>query len=127
MWNRFVKPFIVEALKPFGGGVIHFCGKADFLLDAYLSLPEAKGINLGQPELYDYQSTIKKFITAGKVFVGSCWPKGKNESVKDYFSRVLSPLQNEKRGLIFQPAGDGEWSEPDELFNLWHSLQDGRG
>ncbi len=53
--------------------------------------------------------------------------KGKNESVKDYFSRVLSPLQNEKRGLIFQPAGDGEWSEPDELFNLWHSLQDGRG
>lgn len=127
MWNRFVKPFIVEALKPFGGGVIHFCGKADLLLDAYLSLPEAKGINLGQPELYDYQSTIKKFIAAGKVFLGSCWPRRKDESVKNYFFRVLSPLQNEKRCLIFQPAGNGEWPEPDKLINLWHSLQDGWG
>ena len=125
MWNKFVKPFVKEALKPFGGGVIHFCGKTDHLLDAYLSLPEVKGINLGQPELYDYESTINKFIAAEKVFIGRCLPKKKEESVKDYFCRVLDPLKGKKRGLVFQPAGEGEWPEPDEIIDLWHSVQEG--
>jgi len=123
MWDKFVKPFIKEALKPFGGGVTHFCGKSDYLLEAHLSLPEVKGINLGQPEMYNYESTIKKFIASGKVFIGSCWPRKKSESVKDYFSRILSPLKGKKRGLIFQPAGEGEWPEPHKIIDLWHSLQ----
>jgi len=122
MWDKFVKPFIKEALKPFGGGVIHFCGKADYLLNAHLSFAEVKGINLGQPELYDYESTINKFISAGKVFLGACWPRGKGESVKDYFSRILRPLKGRKRSLIFQPVGEGEWSEPQQIIDLWHSL-----
>lgn len=125
MWSKFVKPFIKEALKPFGGGVTHFCGKADYLLETHLSLPEVKGVNLGQPELYEYESTINKFIAAGKVFIGSCWPRRKDESAKDYFSRILSPLKGKKRSLIFQPAGEGEWPEPRKTIDLWHSLQDG--
>ncbi len=125
MWSKFVKPFIKEALKPFGGGVIHFCGKSDYLLDACLSLPEVKGINLGQPEMYDYESTIKKFMVADKVFIGSCWPRKKNELANDYFFRILYPLKGKKRNLIFQPAGEGEWPEAHKTINLWHSLQDG--
>jgi len=125
MWNKFVKPFIREALKPFGGGVVHFCGKNEPLLDALLSIPEVKGINLGNPEMYDYESTIKKFITTGKVYCGTSWPRGKNESVNDYFSRILSPLKGKKRGLIFQPRGEGEWLEPEKTIDLWHSLQNG--
>ena len=125
MWNKFVKPFIKEALKPFGGGVTHFCGKAEFLLDAHLSLPEVKGVNLGQPEMYDYESTIKKFIAAEKVFIGACWPREKDESVKDYFFRILSPLKGKRQSLIFQPAGGGKWPEPHQIIDLWHSLQKG--
>jgi len=123
MWNKFVKPFIREA--SFGGGVVHFCGKNEPLLDALLFIPEVKGINLGNPEMYDYESTIKKFITSGKVYCGTSWPRGKNESVNDYFSRILSPLKGKKRGLIFQPRGEGEWLEPEKTIDLWHSLQNG--
>lgn len=125
MWNKFVKSFIIEALKPFGGGIVHFCGKSKPLLDALLSIPEVKGINLGNPEMYNYESTIKKFITTGKFYCGTCWPRGKNESVNDYFSRILSPLKGKKQGLIFQPRGKGEWPGPEKAINLWHSLQNG--
>lgn len=136
MWNKFVKPFVKEALKPFGGGTVHFCGKTDYLLDAYLFLPEVKGINLGQPELYDYEPTIKRFLAAGKVYFGACWPKRKDESVREYFSRILAPLKREKRCLIFQPAGEGDldlshpaeekesWPSPEEIIKLWHVLQE---
>ena len=54
MWNKFVKPFVRKALKPFGGGTVHFCGQREPLLDNELSIPEVRGVNLGQPELYDY-------------------------------------------------------------------------
>lgn len=136
MWNKFVRPFIKEALKPFGGGTIHFCGKCKSLLDNELSIPEVRGVNLGQPELYDYEATIKRFLAAGKVYFGACWPKRKDESVKEYFSRILAPLKGEKRCLIFQPAGEGDlnlshpveekenWASPEETIKLWHVLQE---
>ncbi len=124
MWNKFVRPFIIEALKPFKGGIVHFCGKHETLLDALLSIPEVKVINLGNPEIYDYESTIRKFITTGKVYCGRCWPREKNESIQDYFLWILSALKGKKRGLIFQPAGEGEWPESHKTIDLWHSLQD---
>jgi len=75
--------------------------------------------------MYDYESTIKKFIAAEKVFIGACWPREKDESVKDYFFRILSPLKGKRQSLIFQPAGGGKWPEPHQIIDLWHSLQKG--
>ncbi len=134
MWNKFVKPFVREALKPFGGGIVHFCGQCERLLDNELSIPEVRGVNLGQPELYDYGPTIKKFLAADKTYFGVCWPKRKDESIKEYFSRILAPLKGEKRCLIFHPAAEGDldlshpieegWPSPEGIIQLWHSLQE---
>ena len=124
MWNKFVRPFIIEALKPFRGGIVHLCGRHETLLDALLSIPEVKGINLGNPEMYDYDSTIRKFVAAEKFYCGRCWPRKKDQSPQDYFFWILSALKGKKRGLIFQPAGEGEWPEPHKIIDLWHSLQD---
>lgn len=124
MWNKFVRPFIAETLKPFRGGIVHLCGRHETLLDALLSIPEVKGINLGNPELYDYESTIRKFVAVEKFYCGRCWPRKKDESLQDYFFWILSALKGKKRGLIFQPAGEGEWPEPHKIIDLWHSLQD---
>ncbi len=136
MWNKFARSFTKEALKPFGGGTVHFCGKSESLLDNELSISEVRGVNLGQPELYDYKATMKRFLAAGKVYFGACWPKRKDESVKEYFSRILASLKGEKRCLIFQPGGEGDldlshpveekesWPSPEESIQLWHVLQE---
>ena len=124
MWNKFVRPFIIEALKPFRGGIVHLCGRHETLLDALLSIPEVKGINLGNPEMYNYESTIRKFVDAEKVYCERCWPRKKGESLEDYFSWILSALKGKKQELIFQPAGEGESPEPHKTIDLWHSLQD---
>jgi len=123
MWKQFVRPFVRQTLESFGGAVVHFCGRADHLLESHLALDGVRGVNLGQPELYPYEATIRKFVDADKVYVGSCWPRNPQESVEQYFRRILAPLGRRKRGLIFQPNGPGPWPNPHDTVSLWHSLQ----
>lgn len=99
---EFVKPYLIQAFSSFGGGWVHFCGKATHLLDHYLEIPEVKAINLGNPELYDSESLMNKVQKYGKALYGG-WPRMAGEELDSYLRRMLDLVGKSRRGLIFKP------------------------
>ena len=63
--KEFVCPYLSKALKHFGGGWLHFCGKGDHLLDIFLDIEEVRGINFGNPELYNLNEVLAKVKKRG--------------------------------------------------------------
>ena len=123
--EKFVFPYLRKAYKSFGGAVVHFCGRADYLLDPLLDLPEVKGINLGEPHLQklSYKEIMYKLLDKGKTYYGS-WPKKEGENTESYFERMLEPLEGEKRSLVLAYGlTKEEQRNPQVVMELWHLLQ----
>jgi len=123
--KKFVFPYLRKAYKPFGGAIIHFCGRADYLLDSLLELPEIKGINLGEPnwQKLSYTQIMHKLLAKGKTYYGS-WPKKEREDTKSYFKRILEPLEEKKGGLVLAYSlTKEEQKNPGRVMELWRSLQ----
>jgi len=123
LFREFSLPYIKEALAPFEGGWVHFCGDGNHLLDMYLELEEVKGLNFGNPEKYDYEKVMRKILSKGKFYLGYA-PMRKGEKSRDYFLRLLSPLlEGQKKGLILQMDRKEKEAPAREVMDLWHSLQ----
>ncbi|GAI96116.1 unnamed protein product, partial [marine sediment metagenome] len=120
--DKFVIPYDEKALKAFGGGFIHFCGKNDYLLESFLNLSEVRTINLGNPEMYDFNSTMQKFLNYGKCYFG-LWPKKKKETLEEYIYRIKQVTAGGKRGLIlhFDEAMFSEYS-CQEILQKWKEI-----
>ena len=114
--DEFVLPYHQRALAAFGGGWVHFCGDAPQLVDGYLQIPEVRAINFGQPEYYDPEEILGRLLDAGKLYYG-LWTKAPEESVDEYFDRLLRCLRGEKRGLILMYNGGGDVAE---TMDRWH-------
>lgn len=97
--DEFVIPYDQKALEAFGGGFIHFCGKNDYLLESYLKLNKVRAVNLGNPEMYDFDITMQKFIDYKKCYFG-LWPKEDKETLEEYINRIKKATVEGKRGLI---------------------------
>ena len=123
--EEFVFPYLRRAYKPFGGAVIHLCGRTDHLLEPLLDIPEIKGINLGEPgkQEQSYKQIMKTVLEKGKTYFGG-WPKRQEENTETYFKRILKPLKGEKRGLVLNyNPNKKEKKNPQKVMELWHSLQ----
>lgn len=97
--DKFVIPYGEKALEVFGGGFIHFCGKNDYLLASFLSLNKVRAINLGNPEMYNFDITMPKFVKYRKCYFG-LWPKEDSETLEGYIHRMKRATDGGKRGLI---------------------------
>jgi len=58
---------------------IHFCGDGRHILKLFLSLREVEGINLGNPEKHDWETTMKEIIAARKVYYGEAYRREKRK------------------------------------------------
>jgi hypothetical protein len=120
--EEFVFPYHQRALATFGGGWVHFCGRAPQLIDGYLQIPEVRAINFGQPEMYDPAEVLPRCLAAGKLYYGA-WPKHPGETSEAYFGRVLACLDGERGGLILTyPAG----ADVETAMAAWHEAQGDR-
>ena len=97
--DEFVIPYDQKALEAFGGGFIHFCGKNDYLLESYLKLDKVRAVNLGNPEMYDFDTIMKKFINYKKCYFG-LWPKMGKENLDEYINRMKGATCGGKSGLL---------------------------
>ena len=124
--DEFVTPYIARALRPFDGGFVHYCGRNDHLFQALLSLPEVRGINLGNPEKHDPAACMQALLARDKFYFGS-WPRRPGEPLRDYLQRMLALTAGRRRGFIFllTPAELGTDS-PAQAVGLWRELQDGQ-
>ncbi|HOK56026.1 MAG TPA: hypothetical protein PKV21_05855 [bacterium] len=108
-----------KCLKYFGGGWIHFCGKAEHLFDLVIEIPEVSSINFGNPEKYDFKYVFKKLNEKNKVYLGSI-PREKDEEWKKYLKRVYEMCEG--KNLIFSPTLR-ENEKIEEIYEYWGSLQ----
>ena len=121
--DAFVVPYVLRALEPFGGGWVHYCGRNDHLFAALLSIPEVRGINLGNPEQHDPEAYMHALLERGKFYFG-CWPREVGESLRSYLERMLALTGDQKRGLIFLLTPQELRSDsPLEAIGLWRDLQ----
>lgn len=97
--DKFVIPYDEKALEVFGGGFIHFCGKNDYLLASFLNLDDVRAINLGNPEMYNFDITMQRFVKYRKCYFG-LWPKEDSETLEGYIHRIKRATDGGKRGLI---------------------------
>ena len=120
--DEFVIPYDKKALNAFGGGFVHFCGKNDYLLESFLKLKEVRAINLGNPEMYDFDTTMQKFIDYKKCYFG-LWPKKNKETLEEYIRRMREVTDSGTRGLIlhFDEAMFPEYSCQD-IVQKWKAV-----
>lgn len=97
--DEFVIPYDQKVLEVFGGGFIHFCGKNDYLLHSYLKMDKVRAVNLGNPEMYDFEETMQKFIDCKKCYFG-LWPRQDGENLEKYIKRIKNSTKGGKRGLL---------------------------
>ncbi|GAB4116514.1 MAG: hypothetical protein Kow00103_12280 [Candidatus Caldatribacteriota bacterium] len=120
--DEYVIPYDEQALKAFGGGFVHYCGKHDYLLEAYLQIKEVRAVNLGDPQSYDFETTMGKFLAHNKVYFG-LWPKEEREDINRYIKRIKSKTEGGTRGLLlhFDESMFPEYSS-EKILELWHLL-----
>jgi hypothetical protein len=120
-----IQPATGAVAREFGGVFVHFCGKNRHLLDALMEIPEARCINFGNPECYDFATVLPKLISQGKYYHGAI-PRQREETMEQYFGRVVGYLGGERRGLVLLPDLDGPTSPARaiEIMDLWHQVQD---
>ena len=122
--EELVFPYLEKAFGSFGGAIIHFCGNGNHLLDPLMDLPEIKGLNLGNPEEYEYREVMQKLLSRGKFYYGG-WPRNSDESTESYFRRMLEPLEGKRKGLILAYGLTSEEQDnPRQIIELWHAVQD---
>jgi hypothetical protein len=97
--DKFVIPYDRRALEAFGGGFVHYCGKHDYLLESYLQLEKVQAVNLGNPEMYEFDSTMQKFLNYGKCYFG-LWPKEDEETLEEYIFRMKQATGGGRGSLI---------------------------
>ncbi|MCJ7650701.1 MAG: hypothetical protein MUP85_18985, partial [Candidatus Lokiarchaeota archaeon] len=112
-------------LEAFGGGYIHFCGKNDYLLDSYLKLDKVRAVNLGNPEMYDFDTIMQKFIDHKKCCFG-VWPKMGKENLDEYINRMKGATGGGKRGLLlhFDEAMFSQYTCLD-ILQKWREIMTG--
>jgi hypothetical protein len=118
--DEFVIPYDRKALAAFGGGFVHYCGRNEYLLEAYLEVDEIRALNLGNPEMYDFDKTMKKFIESGKSYFGM-WPKKAGETLEQYITRMKEASCRGQKGLLlhFDENMYPEYS-PAQILEMWN-------
>ena len=123
--DEFVIPYDEKALGAFGGGFVHFCGKNDYLLESFLKLDEVRAVNLGNPEMYDFEITMQKFIDYRKCCFG-LWPRQDGENLEKYIRRMKNATAGGERGLLlhFSEVMFSEYSCQD-ILQKWEEIMRG--
>lgn len=74
MYTEFVQPQDERLFAAFGGGAIHFCGRADHYIAALSRTRGLAAIHLSQPHLNDMENIYRHTVDRGIKLLGLLWP-----------------------------------------------------
>lgn len=69
---EYILPYNQALLKECGGGIHHYCGQGDHVIDDIMAMDGNRGLNFGNPELQDFDTVLEK-ANANKVVL--LWDK----------------------------------------------------
>ena len=70
MCREYIFPYDQEILSHFGGGSIHFCGKADHYVQYFADMNGLEAMNMSQPEYNDMESIFSATVDKGLPIYG---------------------------------------------------------
>ena len=121
MIEEFCLPYIREALKPFGRGFLHFCGRHEGFLSTVCKEPLISTLNLGNPELYDLEEVFRLCGATDTVYFGHLDPEP-DESMETFLERIAGiALRHKARLILVAPPVEGV-DRKRSLVSLWHRL-----
>ncbi len=122
--DTFVLPYVRQALNAFGGGFIHYCGKNDYLLDAFLSIENLRALNFGNPEMHDTGAVMKKCLEQQVCYFGK-WPAEDGETSDDYLRRMHQVSRGGTEGLLLHVDEDMfPEKSPLEIYAAWKHFRE---
>ena len=122
MIDEFILPYMKKAAKPFGGALVHFCGRHRYLYDKILELDFVKAIDLGNPEMYDTHYLLGKCAKTNTIFYGKLAAK-ENETWQQYLSRIACAIKDTGARCVLRPSiYPNNFNECQDMYKLWHEL-----
>lgn len=70
MYEKFYMEMDQKILDAFGGGILHFCGKGDHLIESFSRLRGLTAINMSQPDWNDMDKVYRNTIDKGIEIIG---------------------------------------------------------
>jgi hypothetical protein len=119
---EFTVPGLKRLLEYTGGGYVHFCGYNVRLLEICLNTDKIRGVNFGNPEMYDMEDVLSRLAKAGKVYYGSI-PMKKDEDYKTCFSRLCKAATDSNGCCRLLPsmASSGP-KQAEEIISAWKAV-----
>jgi len=62
LYNEFVLPYNQMLAEQCGGGIHHYCGQGDHIIDQVMSIKGNVGLNFGNPEMQDWNTIYEKAL-----------------------------------------------------------------
>lgn len=122
MVREFVLPYTERAVAPWSACFVHYCGHHEFIFESLCKMPQVRGIDLGNPEMYDATWLLQKCGESGTVLF-SPLPAKENETWKEYLRRLAAVRKETGARMILRPAVYPETREEcAEMLDLWHEL-----
>jgi len=60
LYNEFVLPYNQKLAEQCGGGIHHYCGQGDHIIDQVMNIKGNIGLNFGNPEMHDWETIYGK-------------------------------------------------------------------
>jgi len=122
---EFVIPYADRVGRAFGSAWVHYCGRSDPLQEQLLPCAHVRALNLGNTDMHDMASYMKGIRKHDKLYVGG-WPRKQDESIRDYFRRLLDHGDDGVGHLVahVSPPTPEDGMSPEEAVELWYSLQE---
>jgi hypothetical protein len=121
IYRSFCRPFNDMCLKPFEGGMVHFCCSSAVdgrhILNEVISSPYVKAFAFGSPgKFYNFKETVEHFQ---KKHVCLVWTDGslQGQTVENWVETIANSLQ-EKTGIIFSISVES-FKKAQMLMNCW--------
>ena len=122
MIEEFCLPYIREAVRPFGRGFLHFCGRHMDFLRQVCAMEEISTLNLGNPEMVDPEELFALLGRTGTAYLGHL-PRLPDEGAEAYLERLAELRgRNGVRLILVADCRPRDRQEEAALVRRWHRL-----
>jgi hypothetical protein len=122
MIQEFVLPYTERALRPFGGGFVHFCGHHRRLFERLCESPLVRAIDLGNSEDYDCRWLLERCAASNTVLYSRIAAEP-GEDWRAYVRRLAGLVRETGARCILRPmAHPDSREECAAMRDTWHEL-----
>ncbi len=121
MIRTWIMPAIEQAVRPFDGGFVHFCGRHPALYEEFCRLEKLRAIDLGNSEMYDCRWLMERSAATGTVLYSRIAALD-GEDWRTYLRRLAGLVRDTGARLILRPVlFPRSREECAAMRDMWHA------